>query len=104
MIPAIQINAESASTFSVGFLSTAVTKFLIEYLKNKNKPKDKKHILRHWVWDDYIFIILGGLFTFAMNPLRIQDAILYGASWDAIFVKLFVNRVGGKNDDKGQKR
>ena len=82
----------NSSIFVIGALSAFALKFL-EY----RKLEKKKSFLLNWGLDDYIYILGGGLFTLAVQPENIYHAIIFGASWESLFVRIIK---GATNEDK----
>ncbi|MCK4522091.1 MAG: hypothetical protein KAU20_05940 [Nanoarchaeota archaeon] len=76
-------------SFVIGFLATFAYKFLSEYIPNRTTGR-RRQIIGRWNRDDWTYIALGGLFTFAINPCSISHAIMAGVSWEAIFIKIYI--------------
>jgi len=78
----------SWTTFFIGSAATLAFKFLKELRINKKQKKVKQEIIKNWSLDDLGYIILGGLFTVAMDPSTVLVAIINGASFEALFMGL----------------
>jgi len=88
------------TAFIIGFLSTFALRFLRDYSIMR---KTKAGFMKYWKFEDYIYILLGGLFTVAIEPINIFQAIVFGASWEPLFVRLVevaTKKGNGENDDK----
>lgn len=90
----------SWQVFIIGFVSVFALKFLENYSNYKNK--ESKSFFLVWGIDDYVYLILGGLFTLVMQPTNILQTIIFGASWESLFVRM-VKKAYTKGKMKNEK-
>jgi len=74
--------------FVAGGISTFSIKFLEDY-SNYRKQQVKEGFLSNWKLEDWTYVLLGGLFTVAFQPINVYQAIVFGAAWETIVIRLY---------------